>query len=659
MKINAFLVACTLFAGHLCFAQNDTLRVLAIGNSFSQDAVEQNLHEIAASKGRVFVIGNMYIGGCTLERHYRNACGNAAEYDYRKITADGSFSNTKSFTLEKALADEKWDVVTLQQASGRSGLPDSYDPFLRELILFVRARVPADARLYWHQTWAYDNGAVHNEFPAYQCSTDAMYEAIAGASRMYCGKYSLGVIPSGTAVQNLRSYEYTLTRDGFHLSTGVGRYPAALTWYEALTGDSVVGCSYRPAGVSELRAAKAQEAVHNAVQHPFEVNEVQSDRITNYDEDKVPSYTLPDALTMSDGRKVRSVRQWENERRPELLELFTTEEFGRAPGRPDNLSFELLESSGDALGGLATRKQVRVRYGSRGNDYMTLLIYIPNGAEGPVPAFLGMNFCGNVAVCDDPAILMPELSKISSYGICELKDRGESAENWCVETLMKSGYALVTFPREDVDPDYDDNFANGVQGAFLKKGEVPAPDEWGTIAGWAWGMSRALDYLETDPMVDATKVIAIGHSRLGKTALWAAASDRRFAMAVSNDSGCGGAAISRRRFGETLEIINQAFPHWFCDNFNKYRDNEDALPFDQHELIALIAPRPVYVASATEDLWADPVGEGIAAKEAAKVYRLWGKKAGQKIGRHIRPGGHAILEYDWVRYIEHADKWVK
>lgn len=652
-------MACILFAGHLCIAQTDTLRVLAIGNSFSQDAVEQNLHEIAAADGRVFVIGNMYIGGCTLERHYRNARGNVAEYDYRKITADGKFSNTKEFTLEQALADEKWDVVTLQQASGRSGLADSYEPFLRELILFVRARVPADAKIYWHQTWAYDNNAVHNEFPAYGCSTETMYEGIMAASKASCEKYSLGVIPTGTAVQNLRSYEYTLTRDGFHLSTGVGRYTAALTWYAALSGRSVIGCPYRPAGVSELRAAKAQEAVSNAIKQPFEANPVSSDRNTFDEEDKVPAYTLPDALVTSDGRKVRSVKQWESLRRPELLELFTTEMFGRAPERPADLSFELLEISDCALDGLATRKQVRVRYGSRGNDYMTLLIYIPNGAEGPVPAFLGMNFCGNVGVCDDPAILMPEPSKYSSYGICELKGRGESAKNWCVETLMKAGYALITFPREDVDPDFDDNFANGVQGAFLKKGEVPAPDEWGTIAGWAWSMSRALDYLETDPMVDATKVIAIGHSRLGKTALWAAAVDQRFAMAVSNDSGCGGAAISRRRFGETIEVINQAFPHWFCDNFNKYRGNEDAMPFDQHELIALIAPRPVYVASATEDLWADPVGEGLAAQEAAKVYRLWGKKAEQKIGRHIRPGGHAILEYDWVRYIEHADKWVK
>lgn len=654
------LVISTLFLAVAAFASGgDTLRVLAIGNSFSQDAVEQNLHEIADCDGRVFIIGNMYIGGCTLERHYRNSCSGSTDYEYRKVGIDGKRVNTKGVTLDKALADEPWDVVTLQQASGRSGLPTSYEPYLRELILYVKARTKDDVKLCWHQTWAYDPNAVHGDFPNYGCDCEAMYKGILESSKAACERYGLTVIPSGTAVQNVRpSYEYTITRDGFHLSTGMGRYLAALTWYEALTGRSVEGCTYCPAGVDEKRAKVAQKAAHLAVQKPFERQPIFSDHVTTYDESEVPSYELPDALRMADGRRVKNVKQWEAERRPELLNLFAEQEYGKAPGKPENLNFDLVEC-GEAFGGKAIRKQVRVRYGERRNDYLTLLIYAPKAAEGPVPAFLGINFEGNIAVADDPDILMPDGNKISAYGVYHFADRGAQASRWCVEQIIDAGYAVATFDRADVDPDYDDNFGNGVQSMYLKNGEVPAPDEWGTIAAWAWGLSRALDYLEVEPLVDEKRVAVIGHSRLGKTALWAGAVDIRFAMVISNDSGCGGAAISRRCFGETVEVINRAFPHWFCDNFLKYSGNEGNMPFDQHELLALIAPRPLYVASASEDLWADPKGEGLALEEAQKVYLLWGRKAIEKTGRHIRPGSHDITSYDWTRYIQFADKWLK
>jgi len=655
MKRFLLIIGALLISVMVSAAGADTLRVLAIGNSFSQDAVEQNLHEIAAERGHVFIIGNMYIGGCTLERHFRNAMGDAADYEYRKIGSDGVRVNHPGCTLAAALEDERWDVVTFQQASGRSGLPESYEPYIRELILYVKARTADYVRLCWHQTWAYDPYAVHGDFPNYGSDCERMYQAIAGASADVCEKYGLQVIPVGTAVQNLRpSYEYNITRDGFHLSTGAGRYLAALTWYESLTGESAVGCKYRPYGVSEERAAVIQKAVHAAVCAPYAKNTIHAPRQTTYDEADVPEYTLPDPLVTSDGRKVRSVRQWENERRGELLELFTREEYGRAPGRPEDMSFELLES-GEAFDGLAVRKQVRVRYGERKNDYLTLLLYVPRNAAGPVPAFLGINFEGNMAVADDPAVMMPDGGKISAYGVYHFSDRAAKSGRWCVEKVLAAGYALATFDRADVDPDFDDNFANGVHGMY----PAPGPDEWGTIAAWAWGLSRAMDYLETESLVDASRVAVIGHSRLGKTALWAGATDTRFAMVISNDSGCGGAAISRRTFGETVSIINHAFPHWFCDNFNKYNDNEAALPFDQHELVALIAPRPVYVASASEDLWADPVGEGLSAEAAAGVYALWGRKAVSRIGRHIRPGGHDITEYDWTRYLQFADRWLK
>ncbi len=360
---------------------------------------------------------------------------------------------------------------------------------------------------------------------------------------------------------------------------------------------------------------------------------------------------LPDPLVMQDGRPVETAAQWGNERRPELLELFRMHEYGRAPvKRPDDLRFEQIGVTPGAIDGKATLKRVDALFsGPGGEGRIRLFIYVPENEAGPVASFVLMNH-------HNPAEYDPDDEARSTF--------------WPVKDIVSRGYGTIMFFAYDVDPDNHDGFKNGVHGIFDRfQGERPG-DAWGTIAAWAWGASRAMDYIETDPGFDASKVAVIGHSRGGKTALWAGAEDERFALAISNNSGCSGAAISRRPVGETVKQINDRFPHWFCGNFRAFNDNEAAQPFDQHELIALMAPRLVYVASATEDAWADPEGEFLSCVHASPVYALFGLEgvnattmpapdspihAGH-IGYHLRTGGHGLMEYDWARYMDFADR---
>ena len=395
----------------------------------------------------------------------------------------------------------------------------------------------------------------------------------------------------------------------------------------------------------------------------------------NYDEAKVPKFTLPDPLMMADGAPVKSVKAWESKRRPEILELFKKEMYGRAPGKPAKQSYFVLSHHKNVLGGKADRKQVEVRFAGTGKGpRMTILIYLPARAKGPVPTFLTLNFRGNHTLHPDPAIRLPhswvrgKVKGETENNRATEKGRGLAKSRWPVETILARGYALAAIYYGDIDPDFDDGWKNGVH-ALYPATHKRKPEEWGSIATWAWGLSRAMDYLETDREIDHQRVAVMGHSRLGKTSLWAGASDPRFALVISNNSGCGGAALSRRAFGETVQRINTSFPHWFCDNFVKYNANENKCPVDQHQLIALIAPRPVYIASAVDDRWADPKGEFLSGLHANPVYQLYGlpglpaKKQPPldtpsmgSIGYHIRSGRHDVTKFDWAAYLKFADK---
>lgn len=408
----------------------------------------------------------------------------------------------------------------------------------------------------------------------------------------------------------------------------------------------------------------------------------------NYDESKIPPYTLPELLVTDDGRVIHNSNEWENIRRPVIFKKFTENMYGRVPGKPRDIHYKTTYVNNNALNGKATRKEITI-YFTKGDDgpSMVVLLYLPNQAKGKVPVFIGLNFLGIHATQLDSAITITDSWKsINNSNTPILKNewpvragwkrvvnnripiRGEDVHRWPVEELIGNGYGMATAYYQDLEPDNPEGWKTGVRNTMQHELNIK-PGEWGAISAWAWGLSRMMDYLETDDRVNAKQVIVTGLSRLGKTALWAGANDQRFAIIVSDNSGEGGAALSKRIYGETIELINRVNPHWYIEKYKTYNFAVDKLPVDQHMLVALAAPRPVYIASAILDRPADPKGEFLSGKFAGPVYALYGKTGvgvedqppvdtpvGETIGYHVRTGGHDILLYDWKQFIHFANR---
>ncbi len=366
-----------------------------------------------------------------------------------------------------------------------------------------------------------------------------------------------------------------------------------------------------------------------------------------YDESKVPAYTLPDPLLTLKGRPVGDVLDWTHGRRQEILRLFEENIYGQMPHDFDSIRFATLREDSRAMEGKATLKETRITvYRSGKSVAIHLVLFVPNNISRPAPVFLLINNRGKNNT--DP-------------------DRKEKSPFWPAEMVTDSGYAIAAFHVSDLAPDNKDTYMNGV--LQLYPGQLEADNGMKAIGAWAWGAARVMDYFKEERLVNPWKVAVVGHSRGGKASLWAAAQDQRFALCISNCSGNSGAALARRQFGERISRINSTFPHWFNNNYKKYNDRENELPVDQHMLVALMAPRPVYATNATKDLWADPTGTFLSLKNAEKVYALYHLKSNLPaapppvntaieasiLGYHNREGEHDMTIFDWQHFIRFAD----
>ncbi len=400
---------------------------------------------------------------------------------------------------------------------------------------------------------------------------------------------------------------------------------------------------------------------------------VYAQETVNYDESKVPSFIVPDMMVCNDGTRVTDIKTWEEKRRPEIMEYFFSQEYGRTRYEKIPVSYEDISRDRKALGGKAICRQVRFVF-SNGEKKLEAIamMMIPKKRKGKVPVFVAYNFKGNHSTVDDPTIeYSPNFSLVKAPDNPDWQ-RGCQKSRWCFEKIIDRGYAVITMCYLDIYPDahgpeMTDHSIVSLFPDYRERGTFS--DAWGAIGAWAWGSSRIVDFLETQDWVDLDKIAIMGHSRQGKAALWAGAQDERFKVVISNDSGCSGAAMAKRVFGENVARITKVFDWWFCPAYSFYSDNEASMPFDQHELIAMMAPRHVYVASAQEDQWADPKGEFLATSLASPAFELYGMEGlgtlewpgihqpiMHDVGYHIRAGVHDVTDYDWERYMDFCDR---
>jgi hypothetical protein len=382
---------------------------------------------------------------------------------------------------------------------------------------------------------------------------------------------------------------------------------------------------------------------------------------------------LPDPLVMLDGGRVATKEDWVNRRRPQLKALFQHYMYGEMPKAPPSVTSKVERENRSYLGGKATKREVTLTFGPPDVPSIHLLLVVPNGKEGPVPAFLGLNGVGNHTAIKDPEIPLPT-TWVPNHkdGKASEADRGAQANVWAIDEVIGRGYALATFYCGDVALDRP-GFGEGVYPHYLKPGQSkPGPNDWGTIAAWAWGLHRGVDYLRSVPEIDKDRIAVVGHSRLGKAAIVAAAFDERIALAIPHQAGCGGTAPSRGKIGESVKQINERFPHWFDDEFKRFNTQPDRLPFDQHCLVALVAPRLVLFTNGVEDTWANPAGQFEVLRAADPVYHLLGVEGldtsrmpdpgtlvGGRLAYHIRPGKHSMGREDWKVFLEYADKHLR
>ena len=391
----------------------------------------------------------------------------------------------------------------------------------------------------------------------------------------------------------------------------------------------------------------------------------------NYDESKVGTYTLPDPLVTTKGVRVRDAATWRRVRRPEILRMFESTQFGRAPGKPDRVIIDRFDTGTVALGGKAIRRQTTLYFtDDRNGPKAELLSYVPADAKGPVPLLLQISFSPNANVVDDPGIKPGEMWSRDKKRVPA--PAASPLGRVDVLPFLASGIGFATLYYGDIEPDFLGGIPFGIRGRYLKAGQTQfAPDEWGAIAAWAWGLRRVMDHLETEPAIDAKRVALLGSSRLGKTVLWTGATDERFAVIIASVSGESGAALSRRNYGETVRHMTDStrYAYQFARTYQTYGDRVDQLPFDGHMLISLIAPRPLLLQTGDTDFWSDPKGEYLAAVAASPVWRLLGTEglavdhypaAGEPVlstlGYSMHAGRHGILPYDWPVFLSFLQK---